>query len=247
MSVIQNDQDINFDDILASIKKIKGSVTNLEPGKIEYVGDQMYNAFFKDIFFSGNRAIQHNWVSIGTHGDGSCFLHSCCLLLDIRNYSKHSNTSRQIIGHDLRQIFTRAAFQPVLWNWFWKLPEQQKLFSQNIIKDLPPDSEEIFVKLSKISEWSDIYIIYFVMKMLGINCLFLNTITHDFYCGVHDKYSEITILIEWVDGCHFQAVGYQHSDGTIQTIFRKNSTDDNVVDIIMKRYKESCTKENIEI
>ena len=132
-------------------------------------------------------------------GDGSCFFHAACAVMDFGFWQTNNKKNRTEIGHTFRHIVCGS-----LANWpaFWKkrLPVSQH--------GSIPDVGTIKEKFKNIKTWADIWLISWVMYRLNITCVFFDGMSDGrIFCGASGEADGThMVMIKWVRRSHFVPV-----------------------------------------
>jgi hypothetical protein len=178
---------------------------------------------------------------MGVQGDGSCFFHSVCALLNEKNYLFKNEDEQKEIAYALRcsmkQSFTREAYHRAALHHPEKDTYEQKLKAFCTPK-----------------VWADETMIRFASKILNINLIFIDMMNGHAYCGVHgietieglhelDRVKQPTGVVAWIEHRHFEPIikinKVGETEGQITTLFR-GDTDKHVIYSIMSEYVQGC-------
>lgn len=184
---------------------------------------------------------------LGTIGDGSCFFHSVCYAINADGYTTASRARRQQIAYKMRCAFAR------------KFAERDY---DRITAGTVTTYKKPFKAVKKLmcnpKAWADEVMIKFASTILGLNIVFMNLYhgANTMYCGVHSpqalaeaqahqKTSEPSVIIAWVNQSHFELVvriddiGPVHT--RVRTCFDSNvHADFQVINHLMSAYSNKC-------
>lgn len=193
---------------------------NLVPGNITALPKQIRKKYFT--------SFDEDYVRYGVSDDGSCLFHSIAASLNLSNYHHRSLKTKKKIGRNLRRIIQRT-LTPVSWKEFWD--------SRGISSNDVPNVQSVIKKMRNPAQWSDVYMILYIMDTLGLNIIFFDGKTNSMYCGVRGKSNaKQTVFILWVNRAHFEPVFSIHKSKKVKTVFNKK---DPVVSHIMDLYSKS--------
>lgn len=161
----------------------------LEPGDMEPLPAEMARRLFPHFD-------PKNVVRMGTHGDGSCFFHSLASIVNYKGYLEKSSEDRLGLGREFRCAF-QGAMSPKVWN--------------DIVDTTPHNIKRPFHDVKRgfcmPHEWADESMIKYTSATTGLNILFIDARTHDFYCMVNGNESEQdSVVVLWIDREHFEPV-----------------------------------------
>jgi len=194
-----------------------------------------------------DRNLYCKWMSghgtfarMGVQGDGSCFFHSCCALLNKNNYLLSSNDEQKAIAYEFRCDFTKK----------FTLQDYDELKTSET-KDFESTKDGFCVPKT----WADEMMIKFASRVLNLNLIFLDLKNNKAYCGVHgqetidnmlkDKMIHQNMgLVAWVDRSHFEPFVRvdDANTGLITTIFEpsKHQKDLEFTRALVGEYMSGC-------
>lgn len=112
------------------------------------------------------------YARLGVAGDGSCFYHSVCAILNTKDYL-HASAARQAeIAHEFRCDFQRR-FDESTYDYLAAGLDTGKSFASTRVAMCSP------------KVWADEVMIKHAAGVLGINLIFVNMARDTLYCGVH--------------------------------------------------------------
>jgi hypothetical protein len=202
-----------------------------------------------------------SYLRMDCWGEGSCFFHSVCLLMVIRNRvvgdtveytldipNKRFRTFRVKIikGAPFCETFRQVGLamrkrlcedltaNRQLWAEF------QRQNDVNLAKtDKVQDVGGTIKELVDITVWADIWTIRYTAWRLRLNVLFVNpaSATEPVYCGVENfTDGRHTIFIYWSNGTHFEPI--VKVDGSRMT--RSFGQNHRFIECLRKQYKQTC-------
>lgn len=179
------------------------------------------------------------FARIGVQGDGSCFFHSVCAILNKMDYLFHNNAKQKEIAYDFRCEFSKK-FSP-------------KEYKQLSAKSSSPKSyEDEHDGFCEPKVWADEVMIRYASRALNINLVFLDLENGMAYCGVHgetadenlNEVTQQTGIVAWVGRKHFEPIVRidDAKNGIITTLFEpsKSKADKALVLDFMRTYAEEC-------
>jgi len=196
-------------------------IAGLENGVIKEIDGNLKCKWMRDNRFG----------RMGVQGDGSCFFHSVCVILNLNDYVHKTPKEQRDIAYEFRCKFST-------------------LMSAEEFKLLGGQSKGT-EGFCSVKVWADEKMIKIASSILNMNLIFFDLSDDSVYCGVHGKASETknvlqkTGLIAWVGNRdHFEPiVRIDDADsGIITTCFEplKSELDKKIVNEIMKQYFQSC-------
>jgi len=197
-------------------------MVNLIPGKVDVLPSRILKKYFS--------IPNSNFVRYGVSDDGTCFFHSIAAAMNLSNYHHRSLQTKKKIGRNLRRILQRTMNLDT-WKEFWE--------ARGISIKKVPNVRSVIKKMKNPSQWSDIFMIIYVMDSLGLNMIFFDSKTNSMYCGVRGKGdAKNTVFILWVNRAHFEPIFSIQKDNKVTTIFKKGNP---IVGHVMNMYsKSSC-------
>lgn len=193
------------------------------------------------------------YARMGVEGDGSCFYHSVCAVLNIDNYLHAAKAKQQDIAHAFRCKFQNA---------FTK-QEYVHLAAGTATGKTYEGTKEA---LCSPTVWADEVMIKYAARVLGMNLVFLDLSRGTLYCGVHGSETlrsaspkrrgrdvslprtpqQATAVIAWVSKMHFEPIVRLEKVETTRTLVRglfepaKNKMDQAMVQHLMAAYTARC-------
>jgi hypothetical protein len=183
------------------------------------------------------------FARMGVQGDGSCFFHSVCALLNKDNYLFVSPAKQKSIAYDYRCKFTDS------------FTRQQ--YAELSSKSASPKSFETeHDGFCEPRVWADEVMIRHASKREQMNFIFLDLENNRAYCGVHgheaeeqlqhgERVMQDTGIIAWVGHSHFEPIVRVDSAerGQLTTIFepQDNPQDAELVAALMETYATGCS------
>jgi hypothetical protein len=180
------------------------------------------------------------FARMGVQGDGSCFFHSVCAMINKNGYLHANKEKQKEIAYEFRCNFTDEFSKK-------EYDENKTSASKNY-----KTTQDGFC-IPKF--WADEVMIKHAMKKLDINMIFLDVDGEEAYCGVHGKDTvrsalkdkEITQkmgIVAWVNKSHFELIVRvdDKSTGLITTLFDpvKKEKDRLFVEALMENYMKEC-------
>ena len=198
---------------------------NLVPGNVEGLPKQIDTKYFARL--EGG----DSFVRYGVSDDGSCLFHSIAAALNLSNFHHRTLKTQKKIGRNLRRIVQRT-MNPESWKEFW---DARGISSKDV-----PSVQSVIKKMKNPAQWSDVYMILYIMDMLNLNLVFFDAKTNSIYCGVRGKSNaKQTIFILWVNRAHFEPIFSIGKNKKVKTVFNKR---DAIVSHIMNLYTlKSCS------
>lgn len=187
------------------------------------------------------------YCRIGTIGDGSCFFHSVCKALDVKNYRECSNAERKNLIKHFRAGLSSRYNEETHAKISGELVGQKKIVYETMKTDL-----------AKTATWADEAMIRYTAMTLGCNIIFFNVgnNANKMYCGVHDANTmqaiancgvptACTIIVAWVDHSHFELVGrideIGPSEVQVRVVFDPMVPKDlETIENVMRAYQVKC-------
>lgn len=207
----------------------------------------------------------HKYVRLDCWGEGSCFFHSLCLLLVIRNEVQQDKIKYTLdtkstlyktflvkklepfcesfrqVGLQLRKRLGEELSQkPHLWQSFLKqnhVNMNRTGKAQNV--------QGIITEFANIHTWADIWTIRYCAWRLQVNVLFVNPSNKQepLYCGVENfNHGNHVLFIYWSNHSHFEPIVYLSSNKIIRS-FGENH---DIVKRLKQQYKKGCPYDPIE-
>jgi hypothetical protein len=176
---------------------------------------------------------------MGVQGDGSCFFHSVCSILNKSGYLFHENKKQREIAYEFRCEFSKK-FTP---------KEYKELSAKSSTKK---SFEYEYDGFCSPKVWADEVMIRYASRALDMNLVFLDLESGDAYCGVHgenadenlQEVSQQTGIVAWVGRKHFEPIVRidDPDNGIITTLFEpsKYENDRKLVLDFMRTYSEEC-------
>ena len=196
-------------------------MNNLRPGNVSALPQNIERRYFNNPEFD-------DFIRFGVEDDGSCFFHSISAALNLSNYHQRSQKSKRKIGRNLRRILQRTMTAET-WKEFWE--------SRGVQIKSVPNLRTVIKKMKNPSQWSDVYMILYIMDSLGLNIVFFDGQTQKMYCGVRGKSdAKQTVFILWVARSHFEPIFSVDANKKVKTIFNKT---DSIVKHVMDIYSTS--------
>ena len=182
------------------------------------------------------------FARMGVQGDGSCFFHSICSLLNLNNYLFMSESKQKEIAYEFRcnfsNKFTRAQYN--------------ELSDKSSSKKSYEEEHDGFCS-PKV--WADEIMIRYASRALNMNLIFLDLENDKAYCGVHGEEANGNItagsavkqktgIVAWVKRQHFEPIVRidDAESGLITTVFEPetNENDAKLIKQFMETYVDSC-------
>lgn len=168
-------------------------------------------------------------VRLGTIGDGSCFFHSLCAILNTRGYLSASDYNKRRIAHDFRCSF-QTHFSRKAWN------SLQDNFPRHVRRTF----QDVKTSFCTPHVWAQEEDIKFVSRHLGMNIIFLQVPQNTLFCFMHgNSQLQPTAVIAWVDGGHFEPVMLRTDAGTLRGVFTAEK-DEDIVEGLCTAFKSQC-------
>jgi hypothetical protein len=178
---------------------------------------------------------------MGVQGDGSCFFHSVCALMNLKDYLHVSEKQQKKIALEFRCSFSERFDKKI-----------HKLLSKK--SNTSKSFEEQSSGFCSLKTWADEVMIRYASMALDINLIFLDLKSGKAYCGVHGetaheeftggiKVTQKTGLIAWVNRRHFEPIVRidDQDEGILTTLFEPDNKEDlELINTIMREYVESC-------
>jgi hypothetical protein len=197
---------------------------------------QTANESITGLFPKGNKIIRY-----GVLGDGSCFFHSVCAIVNRNNYLHVSEANQKKIGRLLRKQIAEL-ITPTVWETFKK----QHRFDSFMREKQHMTYATLQNNFLNPRTWADQVMITLVSELLHVNIIFIDELNHQVYCGVHGKTNEPMLVVAWIDHSHFEPVGMVSSETEdavqLQFLFlpEHDEKDREIVDHVMNRYGLQC-------
>jgi hypothetical protein len=194
------------------------------------------------------------YARMGVEGDGSCFFHSVCVILDIDGYVQQPKAKQSEIAHTFRCQFQRAFSE-----------SQYEHLSAGLATG--KDFKETREALCRPEVWADEVMIKHAASVLNMNLVFLDMSKATLYCGVHGAETleatsprrkgkarsktaipkQPTGVIAWVSKSHFEPIvrieKLEAERGLVRGLFEpaKSDADARMVAHLMQAYANKCT------
>lgn len=204
----------------------------------------------------------NSYVRLETWGEGSCFFHSLCMLILIRNQVHGNNVTYTLdtpvkqykhftvnllqnqpfkesfrqVGIALRKKLGRELEkQPTLWKQFKSQVHinPKKTDKNQTLQGVINDFEDKHA-------WADIWTIRYAAWRLKINTLFINpdSTMEPIYCGVENFEQPLrTVFIYWSNHSHFEPVIKILDNQQIVRSFGQNHA---FIKCLSNQYKKEC-------
>lgn len=179
---------------------------------------------------------------MGVHGDGSCFFHSVCAILNYKNYNFLTGPKQKEVAYEFRCDFSKK-FTP---------EEYEGLTHKKFTDSEFSKKNESFCV---VTTWADEVMIKFASKVLDMNIIFVNFDTNTAFCGVHDSETmnaaafhesgpiKPTGIIAWVKRSHFEPIfridEIRKDTVTFTTLFDAEH-DKTLIQTLMSEYAIGC-------
>ena len=207
----------------------------------------------------------HKYVRLDCWGEGSCFFHSLCLLLVVRNrvhgnmveytlstpnraYQRFVVERKEPFCESFRQV--GIALRKRLSNELQKHPALWDSFKKhnhvNMSRTGKTQTLDGVVKeLSNPSVWADIWTIRYCAWRLQVNVLFVNPSNEQepIYCGVENfNHGNHVLFIYWSNHSHFEPIVFVEDNQVVRS-FGENH---DLVKRLKDQYKKGCPNDPIE-
>lgn len=188
---------------------------------------------------------------IGVQGDGSCFFHSVCSILNLNDYLFASKTEQRKIAYTFRCDFSKHFTLSEYSHFLHKSKSKSNSPTLPNVDEFQKKNDDFCVPKT----WADEIMIRYASKATDINIIFLDLESGKAYCGVHGEEAEReqkemksvtqkTGIIAWVKHSHFEPVVRidDAENGIITTLFEpeNNEEDSELVNFLMNTYSSSC-------
>lgn len=182
------------------------------------------------------------FARMGVQGDGSCFFHSICSLMNLNDYLFLSDQKQKEIAYEFRCNFSKNFTR-----------SQYKEMSDKSSSSKSYEQEHDGFCSPKV--WADEIMIRYASRALNMNLIFLDLENDKAYCGVHGEEANESIkqknivkqktgIVAWVKRQHFEPIVRidDAETGLITTIFEpeKDEKDAKLIKNFMKTYVDSC-------
>lgn len=181
------------------------------------------------------------FARMGVQGDGSCFFHSVCAIMNTDNYLHATELEQRDIAYAFRCKFAKR-FSRAQYAELSAKSSGAKSFAEEHDGFCAPEV------------WADEVMIRYASRALDINLIFLDLENGRAYCGVHGDaaeaemasgaVSQATGLVAWVDHRHFEPIVRvdDAAEGLITTLFEPahSEEDADLVEQVMKTYAKGC-------
>lgn len=194
------------------------------------------------------------YARMGVEGDGSCFYHSVCAVLNMDNYLHEGKDRQAEIAHAFRcqfqRVFTESRFEHLA-------------AGTSTGKTYTATKEALCTP----HVWADEVMIKHAAAVLNMNLVFLDMSRGAMYCGVHGAETlesasprrkergkkkprvpkQPTAVIAWVSKSHFEPIvrleKLESEKALIRGLFEpaKNKTDATMVTHLMRAYTAHCS------
>lgn len=181
------------------------------------------------------------FARMGVQGDGSCFFHSVCAMLNYNNYLFLNEKKQRDVAYAYRCGFAKK-FTDAEYAIFSKKSNSPKSFKQEKDGFCSP------------KVWADEVMIRHASKVLNINLIFIDLRRNKAYCGVHGEktveelsagslLSQSTGIVAWINNTHFEPIVRVEDSltGEITTLFDPSIPKDaSFIQSLMKKYQRDC-------